>query len=485
MSLNPPTPTAFPVVKINSSTGSNTAASGAGPSTALSGTAAATASSTTVTLLVDNPNLSGVATDGTACLWVGSSSGRQFSKITNVNNTAGVKTVTVANAYANTESGKNWGIGGKRLSAAGSSQVFADWGLGWWVDQQTNETISSSITVTAPTPDQVTSAPLFTSTTTTNTWGSQPVIDSTTNSLVMFKIGTTGLSIANLSFKQTSGTPGVAMQALAGLAVGVSWSGCIFDGFSQAIDCSNAVSHTQDRCIVEGNEIKNCTGASGGTCAVAMNINGSGEWAQIINNYFHGNVGSLILGSSGSGITGGVLEGNVFANESGSSGPIQIAFGNAVIKNNTIYNCGSGTSAAAITNLSSASYDSLTLENNIFYGCPGYAIAGTNTIPATFINRNNAYGGNNGGGTGLDRTNFPAGASEVALLVSPFNSSTDYGLNSAATGGALCKGAAAGVPNASANPSGDLGAIPSGGGAASGGFAGATMMVRGQTMRVY
>src|SRR3954470_959504 len=102
---------ALPTIAINSGTGSDTAASGAGPATALSGTGAATAASTTVTLLTDNPDLSGVATDGSAVIWVGSSSGRQFAKITGVNNTAGVKTVTVSDAFANTESGKNWGIG--------------------------------------------------------------------------------------------------------------------------------------------------------------------------------------------------------------------------------------------------------------------------------------------------------------------------------------------------------------------------------------
>src|SRR5882762_753979 len=106
---------ALPTVAINSS-GSDTAASGAGPVISLFGTAAATAASTIVTLLVDNPDLSGVATDGSAIIWIGSSSGRQFSKITAVDNTVGVKTVTVAVAFANTESGKSWGIGGKRLT---------------------------------------------------------------------------------------------------------------------------------------------------------------------------------------------------------------------------------------------------------------------------------------------------------------------------------------------------------------------------------
>src|SRR5258708_31213901 len=105
---------ALPTVVINSSTGSDTAASGAGPATALFGTAAATAASMIVTLLVDNPDLSSVPTDGSAAIWVASSSGIRWSKITGKDNTVGVKTVTVATPYPNTASGKQWGIAGQR-----------------------------------------------------------------------------------------------------------------------------------------------------------------------------------------------------------------------------------------------------------------------------------------------------------------------------------------------------------------------------------
>src|SRR5262245_57151438 len=70
----------LPIIQINNSTGSDTAASGAGPATALTGTLAATHANTTANI-TDAVDLSGVATDGSAALWVLSSSGRQFSKI--------------------------------------------------------------------------------------------------------------------------------------------------------------------------------------------------------------------------------------------------------------------------------------------------------------------------------------------------------------------------------------------------------------------
>lgn len=157
---------ALPTILFNSSTGSDTAASGSGPGTALSGTAAATAASTLVTLLVDNPDLSGVATDGSAAIWVGSSSGRQFAKITAVDNTVGVKTVTVANAYANTESGKNWGIGGKRSSfdaASNRTLLGATGALAGWTIQFEDSTAATLTTsaISGATSGDATTGPII------------------------------------------------------------------------------------------------------------------------------------------------------------------------------------------------------------------------------------------------------------------------------------------------------------------------------------
>ncbi len=457
MPVNPPDPTAFPVIKINSSTGSDTTASGAGPSTLITGVLAATHTNTTVNI-TDAVALGGVALDGTAALWVSSSSGRRWSKITNITGTSGNWVVTVGAAYGNTESGRTWGIGGKRATAAGSAQLFAgDWGVGWWVDQQTSETISSTITMTAPAADGTNPPPLYTSTTTTTTWGSQPVIDSTTNSLAIFKAATVGIAVANLAFKQTSGTPGYAFQAAPGSGGDISWTGCIFDGFNMALDGSAGIGGFFTKAIIQGCEVKNCTGTS----AISFNNAGTGDEGQVIDCYCHNNVGVYFGGSSSA--AGAMIVGNVFANNTGAP-TVQIGTGNTLIKNNTFYNCGSGTTSGAIAT-SVTTPGSLTHENNIYYGNPGYGlVVSASTLPPTFVNRNNAYGGNNGGGTGLDVKLISYGPGDVTGISNPFVSSSDFGLNNTAGAGALCRGAATGVPNASANTAGDLGAIPSGGG---------------------
>lgn len=147
---------AYPVVVFNSSTGSDTAASGAGPATAVTGTAAAHtngSASTTITL-TNSPDLSGVATDGSHVLWMDTPSGRQFSKITGVDN--GADTVTVEDSF-NIASGSavNYAIGGKRATFdnADSRTLFGGttgigFKAGWTIRTETDQSITSSINIT-------------------------------------------------------------------------------------------------------------------------------------------------------------------------------------------------------------------------------------------------------------------------------------------------------------------------------------------------
>lgn len=148
-----------PKILFNSSSGSDTQASGAGPATAIFGTGASLNSTTSVDLSADSPNLSGVATDGSACLWVNTATGRQFAKITAVNNTT--KIVTVALAYGVTATGLTWAIGGKRatLDDANSRKLFGTatgtqyslgWQAGWECVLETDQIITSTLILSGP-----------------------------------------------------------------------------------------------------------------------------------------------------------------------------------------------------------------------------------------------------------------------------------------------------------------------------------------------
>jgi hypothetical protein len=107
---------ALPIISVNSATGSDTLASGAGPATALTGSAASTDGTGLIVTLDGSPDLTDVATDGSHVIFVNDSTAgaRNFGKITAKDNTA--KTVTVANAFGLSISGKAWAIGGKRAS---------------------------------------------------------------------------------------------------------------------------------------------------------------------------------------------------------------------------------------------------------------------------------------------------------------------------------------------------------------------------------
>lgn len=128
-------------ILFNSSTGSDTAASGLGPATALSGAGASTTGASAV--------VTGIVTTGVSAgdlLWVHASSGRQFSIIASVD--SGTQ-VTCDDVFANTESSRIWAIGGKRATFDDSSSraIFADSPAGIVVETESNQTLNSSLVV--------------------------------------------------------------------------------------------------------------------------------------------------------------------------------------------------------------------------------------------------------------------------------------------------------------------------------------------------
>lgn len=120
---------AFPTILVDSATGSDSLSSGAGPATAVNGTAASVGATATSVSITDAVDLSGVATDGSACLYyIDSTAGhRNFDRITGVSGSSGAWTVTVANGFSTTTGPFSWAIGGKRASiGSASSRLLFD-----------------------------------------------------------------------------------------------------------------------------------------------------------------------------------------------------------------------------------------------------------------------------------------------------------------------------------------------------------------------
>lgn len=304
---------ALPTILFNATTGSDTAASGAGPATAVTGTAAAHtggAASTTITL-TGTPDLSGVAVDGSACLWMKTASGRQFSKITAADD--GANTVTVEDSFTIAEaSAVNYAIGGKRATwdDADSRNIRSDAKPGWVIETETNQTISSVITGNC-------------SGDTTNgriTWrgksGSVRTLTQSSNANHFNSTGTANPTLwrfQNLKFTNSNGTKTAAI-ALA--ANGGDWMflDCIFgDATNRLLSALTRVSNSWIANL-HNCEIYNTT-SNGVTIATSGNLYLYGSWIHVCGaagiSHPGGAASDLLIRDSL--ITGNTTDGIVFS----------------------------------------------------------------------------------------------------------------------------------------------------------------------------
>jgi hypothetical protein len=452
---------ALPTIAINSGTGSDTAASGAGPGTALAGTLAATNATTTVNI-TDAVALGGVLLDGSAALWVASTSGRRWAKITNITGSSGAWVVTVADAYTLTEGGKSWAIGGKRATLSGSLQLGADCRGGWTIDLQTDDTLTANFNLK---PNAVAGVwTMFTSTS-----GTRPTVTTSTNAIQGIDLqGANNLVISHIRFRSTAGTPGDGI-ALAGFSAGASYvivSDCVVEGFRNGIMDHDVGGNADIFAMqIEGCEVKGC-------------VTGIQLWAgaEVDSCYVHNNTakGLQVANTRQRPIN---LVGSIF--DSNGTGGAAANYG-ALIQNASqtgtlIDHCVFSNSLSAVSlstglDLSLGTATDLVIKNSIFYGNGKYGISASDVSNLDgLLMRNNAFGGN---GTAATQT-ITTGSNPITLTANPFVSSTDFALNSTAGGGAACKGVATAIPNASATATApDVGAVQSGGGGAAGGASG-------------
>lgn len=431
---------AIPTVVINNSTGSDTTASGAGPATALSGTLAATHTNTTVNI-TDAVNLSSVAVDGSAVLWVATSSGRRWSAISAISGSSGAWVVTVSTAYSTTQSGASWAIGGKRATLNGSRQLFSDAApsnVGWTIDIQTGETLTSVLVVPAV-------ASRLTRLLITSTSGTRPLITTATNSTNILDISSSSyLTIQSLAFSNTATTRGRAIGIPNGNASSIAIDNCTFDGFSVAIEGDNityfqfvnGLSLTQveiKNSISDGVKCKNelvvdhCNIHNNGGDGIQRNVSAGSGSVSITNTAITNNAGTGLHIPSGSGNSIVNIVANTFRNNTGSDIDINI------------------------------DSQTLILVDNIFWGTGPYGVKSTTSVYLC-LSLNNAYGGPH---STAERLNIPVGLTDITLTGDPGASSTDNALNSTAGAGVACKNVAAIAPNATALTATNIGAIQS------------------------
>jgi hypothetical protein len=392
---------AFPTITFNSSTGSDTAASGSGGTALTAGGndgASSTASSATVDLSADAPDLSGVATDGSAVLWVDSSSGRQFSAISSVNNT--LKTVTCADTFANTESGRNWGIGGKRatLDNADSRTLFGSQGgttgakPGWTIVTETDQALTSTLNCTLSTALSTDGMPVIKSD------GTRRTINISINDEIFGFGAAIPIKFENLKFTNSNGTKTSAYLA--------NYSNNATPWFHDCVigDATNQLLGTHVRvaaeCLFKFTlcEICHCTGSG-----VPANQGGTEMYFSRVH---HNGGGGISTSSSGGLLT---LIGNLITDNTGDGIKLTTA---ALPLRTVLYNTIDGNSGDGIDlSASTAANNLLCLFNNITnngnFGIRGTTGSDTQKLLADFNNVWNNTSGN--------YTSFTAGASDKSV----------------------------------------------------------------------
>lgn len=424
---------ALPTIVYNASTGSDTAASGAGPGTAVTGTAAAHtggSASTTITL-TNSPDLSGVATDGSAAIWLNTTAGtRHLSKITAVDN--GADTVTVEDSFTIASgSAVNYAIGGKRAGPQNdtSRRDLLDGKAGWIFEYENGTytwTAAQDITV-----GDATNGPL----TVRAASGASPEF-AVSGTIHLFALGTSScVVIRGISFTPSASRYAILLNAASNTAVIENCKFHVDGDTSVGISVLSTAAYVSIRnCYFE-----NSNGVSGGS---GISFAGTRYHATISCCEFDGCDTYGIDLNSGTALSSVMIDRCLIYG--GEFDGIRIQsniFDRVYISHCTLHdNASDGidiTSAAAIEHL-------ITVYNCLFTSNGAYGLKGpTNADFNTFSNYNAFYNNTSGA-----RQNCSAGANDVTLTGDPYTNAAGkvFTLNNTASAGAACR--AAGFPGA-------------------------------------
>ena len=290
--------------------------------------------------------------------------------------------------------------------------------------------------------------------------GVQAVWTTSTNSIHLISFGSGGpvnYIFRSIKFTNTAGTPLDGMHASSSTVTDVTIQNCYFSGFRYAINGDYAIDYQFNLLLLDGVEI---------TTSTTDGVINSGN-TVITESYIHGNTGYGVNITSFQGVGGLVLRRTVLQ----SNGASGVILDNGTISPSVVYvdaaNCAFVSNAAdglRVTNAHTATNPPMQVINSIFSSNSGWGInltgGGGNYAWGDF--RANAYYNNT---SGTITGGILTGIGDVTLSASPFVSSTDFGLNKTAGGGAACKAVGwQGGTLLSAGGSIDIGPVQSAGG---------------------
>lgn len=415
---------AYPTILFNNGSGSDTLASGAGPATALTGTSASY--STTTVTLDGSPDLSGVATDSSHVLFLITSTGRKFFKITATDNVA--KTVTVHVAPTGTATGLSWAIGGKRktIENTNSRLLFStDVMPGWAInleDDQPAVTSSVACSIAGDTTD----GPI-----TLQGTGGRRLITSATNNVSPLSGGLGYWIVKNLKFTSSAATKtssyGVLFNADGTSGSPAFFESCVFGDSTNKLQIGVTRNVTAQRTSVFTNcEFTSCIshglthtgGSNGGVCTIVNNC------------YIHDNGGSGV--SYSFGVNTNVFVNSVIANNAAKGIEIIGPSNNSTrqyISNCTIHNNGSdGININNSTNFIAATIVANMITKNGGYGI-NYTGTGGDALKAVIDGNNYGNASDSTANTSGSVNGFTAGANDQTIAAGYTNAAGgDYSI---------------------------------------------------------
>lgn len=394
----------------NSSTGSDTAASGCGPSSAVSVMVQTSAGSNTATA---SPTTGYSAGD---LMYIPDSSftGRRFNVIASV----GSGSLTFDDNWDDSSFGTSGYVGGKRATFdnADSRNAIFNSQDGWIFETETDQSLTSSI------PCPYTGGKHYFR----GSAGSKKTITQTINDGTFDGNGNSGAinHFQNLKFDNTASTKtsAVALHMRRKTVV----VDCIFGDATNKLltgwtRLADYPSFYMKQCVVE-----HCTSTNGGWGVGGPSLSNATAIQCIFrNNDYDG----LLVGQSPTRIINCLFYGNGAAGMKCNLGSSR----DYTIQGCVFYdNAGDGIGKGNSSDWS----DMSTVENNIFVSNGGYGINRINVAP--WVADSNAYYDNASGNTNLSNLN---GSNDITLTADPFVSAStgDFNLNADSGGGATLR----------------------------------------------
>lgn len=403
--------------------GSDTLASGAGPATAITGTNAAdtnSAAGATKIYLRNTPDLSGVSVDDV--LWLNVSAGQQhLTRITAVDD--GADTVDVEDAFTiGTGSPVSYAIGGKRktLEADTTNTDVAQAKAGWVLELEDGADYAPAVELLisagslADGPVTIQAAP-----------GAAPTV-AATHTLDAIQVESSGHAhLVGLNVAKLTGGDANTRGVLVRTGGSAFAFGCVINSsvalYVQAsrcvlVDCAVESRNFEGAIVTGAAHLSVIAGQVQDCASHGVSQTGTGAGSLVV-------CGSAIWDNAGAGILGTVSGANAFLHY----------YANNVIHGNTSH-------GVDLDGAMSTSQGPFVLLNNSITSNGAYGISADTAGASLLVHEDHGgYWSNTSGRT----SNLDLGANSVIVSVDPYTdeSTNDFSLNSAATGGAILSGA--------------------------------------------